>query len=935
MFCKTNLMKKKLLALTILPFLLTGCSLFDGIFDSGESYTYTSRNSSEQSNNNTSPTSSNPKSNSSTYNLPYIVFDSEGFEYDEDTRNYLITMKRGSSITLNAVIANGDSSEYSLIYSWLRGGDYGTINSNAVRINDDAPVNATPYVLIELKQNDSPLTLDTILIRITIIDKYEVSLISKSDDVVVTKSTQTLVDFSITVPLANKFYELPVVKLGGYDEPYTVEFTNDDSDYYKDKIEFRNEENTTYFQIVDKFNMMSDYRFHASIRDSNGKQLKYLTLTATETLDSEDVLEVYYGEYYDKITKGQTITIEKEETESIPLTSYFNGNSLATYSTAYSVTSEDETIATISKKYVSGVSKYFINPIGKVGTTKVSVSYTFSNRETTYTIDFYVSVVDNKTLESIYVPAGEKAFAINGNNVYVNGKIYAIYSVGEPEAINGHPNLQITVSNGNATGTKNVKVEYTYRGVTKGHTYVVHSQPEGSYQKTNLNRNYQSVWRQAGFTTMPYKGDAAALVIPIWFTDSSNFINIEKIDENGLNQKQQIIQDLELTTFGENDEVPWRSLKTYYREESYGALNIVGKVSDWYEVNKASTDYTYQDTSINALAASAVNWYFANNPSESRSDYDKNGDNKIDTLILYYGTNYHCFRDNGQPQSSNWLRRTNTTGDSYISNYAWMSYATIYDIDGLKTTMTGQLDAGDLSRLNGLETRTMIHEIGHALGLSDYYDKTMTSEPVGVFNMQSSDTGGHDAYSVMAYGWAKPYVFSRNESNARTELSITINDFQSSGDMILLTPQWSESNEAFDEYMLLELYTPTGLNRRDALRSDVDNAKVPGIRLWHVNAKLGSNYRHLYDNSSNGANYDLLHLIRNDVNKDYRSLSRMNDADLFKEGESFDMNTFKSQFYNHDGKLDDGRNLGWKFEVTKITEDSYGNATAIVKLIKE
>ena len=55
-------MKKKLLALSILPFLLTGCSLFDGIFDSGESYTYTSRNSSEQPNNNTSPTISNPKS---------------------------------------------------------------------------------------------------------------------------------------------------------------------------------------------------------------------------------------------------------------------------------------------------------------------------------------------------------------------------------------------------------------------------------------------------------------------------------------------------------------------------------------------------------------------------------------------------------------------------------------------------------------------------------------------------------------------------------------------------------------------------------------------------------------------------------------------------------------------------------------------------------
>ena len=931
-------MKKKLFALTILPFLLTGCSFLDGLFDSGESYTYTSKNTSESSVVDSSIDSTS-KSNNTTSNTtaPHIVFDSEGFTYEESTGNYLITMKRGSSITLNAVIANGDASEFSLIYSWARGGEYGTINNNTVRINDDASLTATPYLKIELKKNGASNAIDIVLIRITIIDKYQVSVTSKSDDVVVVKSSTYNVDYDISVPLANKFYELPVVKLEDYNDPYTVEFVNDEAEYYHDKIEFRNEENTTYFQIVDKYNMMSNYRFHALIKDNDNKLLKDVTLAATETLDSEDVLTVYHGEYLDKISKGQTITIEKEETAPIALTSYFNGNSLATYSTAYSVTSEDQTIATVTKKYYADGSKYTINPLGKLGTTKVSVSYAFTRSEktTTYTIDFYIQVVDNKTLESIYVPAGEKAFAISGNNVYVNGKIYAIYSVGEPEAINGHPNLNISVANGNATGTKNVTVEFTYRGVTKGHVYVVHSQPEGLYQKTNLNRNYQSVWRQAGFTTMPYKGDARALVIPIWFTDSPDYINVEKKDENGLNQKQQIINDINTVLFGENDQVPWRSLKTYYREESYGALNISGKVSDWYEVDKASTSYTYQDTKINDLAVSAVNWYFTNNQSETRSDFDKNGDGKIDTLILYYGTNYHCFRDNGQPQSSNWLRRCNLTSDLSITNYAWMSFATIYDMDGLKTSMTNQLEASDLSQLNGLEAKTAIHEIGHAIGLNDYYDKTMTSEPVGVLNMQSSDTGGHDAYSVMAYGWAKPYVFSRNDNTLSNEIEITINDFQASGDMILLTPQWSSSNEAFDEYMLLELYTPTGLNRKDALRDDVGNANVPGIRLWHVNAKLGSNYRHLHDNTSNGTNYDLLHLIRNDVNKDYRSLSRMSNEDLFKQGESFSMNTFKSQFYNHDGKLDDGRNLGWRFEVTKINKDSYDNATATIKLIKE
>ena len=130
-------MKKKLLILSIIPFLLTGCSLFNDIFDGGESYTYTSKSNDESSNNNNpnDDTSTKPNSNSSVNNGPHIAFDSEGFEYDESTRNYLITMKRGSSITLNAVIANGDSSEYSLIYSWAMGGEYGTINNNTYKFH--------------------------------------------------------------------------------------------------------------------------------------------------------------------------------------------------------------------------------------------------------------------------------------------------------------------------------------------------------------------------------------------------------------------------------------------------------------------------------------------------------------------------------------------------------------------------------------------------------------------------------------------------------------------------------------------------------------------------------------------------------------------------------------------------------------------------------
>ncbi len=199
--------------------------------------------------------------------------------------------------------------------------------------------------------------------------------------------------------------------------------------------------------------------------------------------------------------------------------------------------------------------------------------------------------------------------------------------------------------------------------------------------------------------------------------------------------------------------------------------------------------------------------------------------------------------------------------------------------------------------------------------------------------MQSENTGGHDPYNVMAMGWANPYVFDSSDNSLSNEITITINDFQSSGDIILLTPKWDNEKQIFDEYILLELFTATGLNQYDA------SLRIPhlvGIRLWHINATIDdSTNRHHNTNDSSDGNYDLVHFIRNDESVEYRSLTALDRQEyLFSTGDTFDMETFKSQFYNGDGKLDNGSSLGWSFEVTSITGDAYGETQATIKLIK-
>ena len=125
------------------------------------------------------------------------------------------------------------------------------------------------------------------------------------------------------------------------------------------------------------------------------------------------------------------------------------------------------------------------------------------------------------------------------------------------------------------------------------------------------------------------------------------------------------------------------------------------------------------------------------------------------------------------------------------------------------------------------------------------------------------------------------------------------------------------------------------------------NIITSGIRLWHVNALLedysngGNNTSEIisgnvYELGSSNYDvdnkYDTLHLIRNNPNEEYNSINRLPSKNvLFETGDSFDMETFKSQFINGN-KLDNGDKLGWAFVVEEIYKNIDGTYGAIITL---
>ena len=134
---------------------------------------------------------------------------------------------------------------------------------------------------------------------------------------------------------------------------------------------------------------------------------------------------------------------------------------------------------------------------------------------------------------------------------------------------------------------------------------------QGIYRYEDYAKN--NVYR---ISTTPSVGNPKLLVIPVWFQDSSNYIDISK--------RENVREDIQTAYFGTNDETGWRSVASYYFEESHEAINITGTVSEWYEINSYMDSYSNDSgsTKTSNLVKNAVTWYFNNFYSFSRNKGD-------------------------------------------------------------------------------------------------------------------------------------------------------------------------------------------------------------------------------------------------------------------------------------------------------------------------
>ena len=307
-----------------------------------------------------------------------------------------------------------------------------------------------------------------------------------------------------------------------------------------------------------------------------------------------------------------------------------------------------------------------------------------------------------------------------------------------------------------------------------------------------------------------------------------------------------------------------------------------------------------------------------------------------------------------------WIQKSNVqnTSNPGANVFFWASYDFMYSsTKAYQRTGKSYYGGGDTSYCS-LDTHTYIHEMGHVFGLEDYYDYSDQHNPGAGFSMQDNNVGSHDPFSSYALGWGKAYI-------PTSTTTIYLKPFQDTGEMILLSPNPDSNNSPFAEYLLLEFYTPTGLNKFDCdhqYNYGYDYPQGPntrGIRLWHVDARLlkydtynGSlslttnppskynlvtmlNSNTYYGNGvdedsgylspfgSEYYNLNILQMIRNNTssNQDNYLNNNIKSSDLFKTGATFSMSTYKYQFVKN-GKLNTNVDLGFTFTVNTIGTDS-------------
>ncbi len=899
-------MKKRFIAiLSLSALLLTGCNFFFG----GDS--------------STGDVSSSSQAQDEISSFEFVTDASLTKKTDTDSPYYLLTMYVGDTYQIRTNIDNKLANKYHFVYEEVDEEKYIVSSSGLVTAS---ATGAESFRVKLLRNSDSKkIYSENIIINIKEPTKEYADITIDDATLDYDNTTRT---YSVSLKGGSNYRINTSIH---YNVAYSKSFELSSSDY----ASFMSV-SASGFVVTERVTEDKDGQVTIQTKSTDGTKVYDTVYLNVHVRKSDDVIEK------DLVVTDLSSGTKLSEGDSIKL---YVGESMS-FDIKYGIVSQTS-VMSVSNSNVLDLD----NEKNKItALSEGSSNVTFTCEDKSLTIE--IQVIKN-ALSEIYANNGGNDFIIVNGKLSFLGRIFAKYASGLEIDITNSENLKYVVSDKNDS-YKSVTLTYTENGVNKSVTYDVRffvtEQYAANTTAYNFSDYYDNAYRNKCYV-LPKEGRVHMLVIPVWFTNSNTFFKE--------NQKDEILGDLEYVYCSTRTKENCYSVKQFYEQESNGKLTLDITISEFYESGTSSK--VYGDTveedvkRTHSLADTAIQWYFNNHAEESISDYDGNGDGLVDAVSLCYAANY--YGTIGDSNGTTAFQFKNTQGSTHKYNNG--SFSPIGGIYGFnKTSSQTGLNVQDLSTFYpsyyfNSGGKTIIHETGHMFGIEDLYEDNHAEVkyyPAGRFSMQSSNFGGHDPYQMNLVGWSQPQIFSATDYNVGDTITIKLDDFATSGNNILLTNEWNAYNSLFDEYMLLELLAPTGLNYFEATNAATVKFSDAGIRLWHVNSVLenlsdggkktseisNSNWVNLkYSNNNQSSEYDLAHWIRNNVEEPYDTVSTVRGSyGLFKTGDRFDMDSYQSQFV-HAGKLDNQEKLGWEFNVDSVyqtVDDTYGAVITLTRV---
>ena len=407
-------------------------------------------------------------------------------------------------------------------------------------------------------------------------------------------------------------------------------------------------------------------------------------------------------------------------------------------------------------------------------------------------------------------------------------------------------------------GTATIKI-YKDNNSTSKERYIAPKNVNLKYSYNDLNgilANNENV--------CPSKGNVNLLVIPVHIPGDEKY------------HTEKVRNDIEKVFFGKNDDsLGFKSLSEYYYESSFGQLNFQGIVTDWFDVKeytniKSPTQISQGNdgTIVTEILRKAVAWASSVQKIDLKN-FDNNQDGSIDGVWLVYDhldwkTEYELkyksdYTYDGSDLNTSFWNFTSWDWETIpnldkptTSGFSWSSFSSMYAPNSLRDN----LGFINFDMNVKLDSHIYIHETGHLLGLEDYYANDDDNyHPMGKATMMDQNICDFDSYSKLVLGWITPYVvYGTSEilipsaTSSKYGAIVIPSNYQEISDEIELAiaqnriDNFTYEFNPFSEYLLIDLYTPDGLNYQDTTDLIIDGKdKAPsksGVRIYHVDSRL-------------------------------------------------------------------------------------------------